>query len=717
LKAYVRSGMSVLLFLAILQVLVSCLAQAQDARGMVRADSLPVYAAMSPDSDVVYTLAHGSVVRITISMTSGDGSWCGISDIGSSAKLGYVRCNELDRQNLPSAATSGGGDLSSAHVDGVVANQPRSRDQEHWALAATAILATFNREPLNSLSSGGSTLSTKLTLQNWWGISNRDDLLRTLDWIDQGGHRQMFSTLGARTSNLSPDELSKAIGKLSPEDANSILVAHRYNEKYAAQSITGWDYARYINLCRWGVAAGYISEEEAWAHAMHAAAILQQTFTSWSEFGENYLVGREFWSLRQTKIDGQAMRTIYRKLLNDPDSPWRRIPWSLPLQPSGSTSLNSPNVPPGAQSVNSTAASSVCDGLRRDAASGQVSDAESILQTGSDSVNCRDSRGWTSLHYAAFNGQTKMIQIFVAHGADVDAIDNDGATPLHVAASTGHPDTIEALLQNGARIEARDHNGDTPLTNATSAGSAPATDVLLRHHASTEVRCCSHGGMLLNNAAFRGYADVVRLLLEHGAKIESRDDDGFTPLSTAAWYGQAEVVAILLEAHANVNTKAKNGATPLHGAAAKGFIESATLLLEHGAIVNAGDLHGFTPLHSAASNDQSLVAELLIARGAKMNARTDAGDTPLHWAAFNGRIDTATLLLAKGAEVNPGDKDGNTPLHWAAARGHIEMAELLIAHGADMNAKTRFGCTPLRGAYDYHQAAMAQVLLRHRTTQ
>jgi ankyrin repeat protein len=705
-----------LLFLSILQVLVSGLAQAQDVRGTVKSDSIPVYAAMSPDSDVVKTLARGSVVRITISVTSGDGSWCGISDIGSSAGLGFVRCDELDRQNVPSAATSGGGALSSARDEEVSANQPRSRTQERWALAASAILATFNQEPLNSLSSGGSALETKLLLQNWWSISNRDDLLQALDWIDQGGHRRMFATLGARTSNLSPDELSKAVSKLSSEDANSVLVAHRYYEKYAAQSITGWDYARYINLCRWGVAAGYISEEEAWARAMHAAAVLQQTFTSWSEFGENYLVGREFWSLRQTKIDGQAMRTLYRKLLNDPGSPWRRIPWSLPLQQSGSTIGNSPNVPPSAQSVDSSAASTACTALQRDAASGQVSDVELILKTRSDSINCRDPRGWTSLHYAAFNGQTKMIQIFVAHGADVNAIDDDGVTPLHVAAASSYPDTIEALLQSGARIDARDHNGNTPLTNAVLAGSAPAANVLLRYHASTEVRCCN-GGKLLNSAAVRGYADVVRLLLENGAKVESLDDDGFTPLNSAAWYGQTEVVALLLEAHANVNTRARNGATPLHGAAAKGFIESATLLLEHGAIVNAGDAHGFTPLHTAASNDQPQVAELLIARGAKINVRTDAGDTPLHWAAFNGRIDAATLLLAKGAEVSPSDKDGNTPLHWAAARGHVEMTELLIAHGANINAKTRFGCTPLRGAYDYHQAATAQMLIRYRATQ
>lgn len=680
--------MAFLLFLSILQVVAPNFARAQDVRGTVRADSVPVYAAMSPDSDVVSTLARGRVVRITISVTGGDGSWCGISDVDSSAKLGYVLCDKLDRQNAPGAETStrqwisSGGAVSPAPVDGA-ANQAPSRAQEHWALAASAILATFNREPLDSLSIRANVLETKRLLQDSWGISNHDEFLQALDWIDRAGHRQAFSALGARAAQLSPDELSKAVSKLGSEDANSVMVAHRYYEKYAAQSIAGWDYARYINLCRWGVTAGYISEEEALPRVMHAAQVLQQSFSSWGEFGENYLVGREFWSLRQTKIDGQAMRSIERKLLSDPGSAWNRIPWNLPLQQSSSTKQDAPSFPTGGQDAVSSGAGGGCDSLQRAAAGGQEADAESILQTEPALVNCRDSRGWTPLHYAAFNGQTKMILLLVARGAAVDAADKDGATPLHAAATSVHPDTIAPLLESGAAVNAPDHHGDTPLQDAASAGNA----------------------------------DAVSLLLAHGANLESRNNEGFTALNKAAWFGRTDMVALLLAANANANTRSRDGGTPLQGASAKGSVETATLLMDHGALVNNGDGHGFTPLHIAASNDQPQVAELLIARGAKINARTDAGDTPLHWAAFNGKLNAATLLLAKGAEVNPSDHDGNTPLHWAAARGHVEMTELLIDHGADINAKTRFGCTPLRGAYDFHQPATAQVLLRHRATQ
>jgi ankyrin repeat protein len=717
LTAYSRSRISIPILLSILLLpAFPHSLSGQEERGTVKVDSLPVYAEMSTDSDVVSTLARGKLLRITLSITTGDGMWCSVSDVDSRAKLGFVRCQDLDRQNVPSTAASAGGVLSSLPFDAASSSQPRSHAEEGRALAASAILSAFNHEPFDTLSSGGNVLGTRQMLQDWWSISNRDEFMKALDWIDQGGHRQLFSALGERTSTLSSEELSKVVSRLNSEDANSVMVAHRYYAKYATQSITAWDYARYINLCRWGVAAGYISEEDAWPRVVHAAQILQQSFSSWREFGENYLVGREFWSLRQTKVDGQAMRAMYQRLLDHPGSPWIRYSWDLPLQQSDSTKPGTPSLPQVAQSAGSTVGNGPCDALQRAAQSGQVSDVDSLLQNKTYSINCHDPRGWTPLHYAAFNGQAKIIPMLLAHGATVDAADNDGATPLHAAAAAGYADAIEALLQGGAKINALDHNGDTPLQNAAEAGSLPAADVLLRHHASIEERS-SKSPPPLNIAALRGYPDVARTLLEHGANVESRDNEGYTPLNSAVWFEHSDVVALLLAANANVNTRSSDGATPLHGAAAKGSVESATLLLEHGARVGAKNAHGFTPLHTAADSDQSEVAEFLVAHGADINARTDEGDTPLHWAAFDGRLNAAKLLLAKGAQINLSDKDGNTPLHWAAARGQVEMTELLIAHGANMKALTRFGCTPLRGAHDYHQEATAQVLLQHGATQ
>jgi hypothetical protein len=75
-----------------------------------------------------------------------------------------------------------------------------------------------------------------------------------------------------------------------------------------------------------------LSEGEAWEQIMKAARIIQGTFGSWKEFGENYLIGREYWSLSQTQKDGQVMRAAYTRLLANASSPWKRIPWALDLK-------------------------------------------------------------------------------------------------------------------------------------------------------------------------------------------------------------------------------------------------------------------------------------------------------------------------------------------------------------------------------------------------
>jgi hypothetical protein len=81
--------------------------------------------------------------------------------------------------------------------------------------------------------------------------------------------------------------------------------------------------------------AGYLTEDEAWDRIMPAAALLQKTFDSWKDFGENYLIGRQFWSYEQTKKEGQVFRDIYRKLLANSSSPWNRNPWDMELSMNG----------------------------------------------------------------------------------------------------------------------------------------------------------------------------------------------------------------------------------------------------------------------------------------------------------------------------------------------------------------------------------------------
>ena len=65
---------------------------------------------------------------------------------------------------------------------------------------------------------------------------------------------------------------------------------------------------------------------------MPAARILRAHFASWQEFGENYLLGREYWSYERTMANGKQYKQVVQQLLKDPDSPWNVCPWNTNLE-------------------------------------------------------------------------------------------------------------------------------------------------------------------------------------------------------------------------------------------------------------------------------------------------------------------------------------------------------------------------------------------------
>lgn len=204
-----------------------------------------------------------------------------------------------------------------------------------WALACPALLAENNGHRHDLLwclpATEENIKKEKRALSEWWGINSREDLLKNLNWLVSGGHREQFDNLvkfALGTAQL--DESNQALSQQSPQEFEEKLkLAKEYAPQLGFKSLLGWDYCRYIALCRWGTLCGYMSQEEAWQRIMPAARLLQNSFPSWKDLGANYLMGRRFWR-GDTKAQ-ENFEKCYKTLLTDPNSPWVKIPWKTNL--------------------------------------------------------------------------------------------------------------------------------------------------------------------------------------------------------------------------------------------------------------------------------------------------------------------------------------------------------------------------------------------------
>eukprot|EP01060_Flectonema_neradi_P031436 TRINITY_DN4769_c0_g1_i1.p1 TRINITY_DN4769_c0_g1~~TRINITY_DN4769_c0_g1_i1.p1 ORF type:complete len:494 (+),score=112.88 TRINITY_DN4769_c0_g1_i1:36-1484(+) len=160
--------------------------------------------------------------------------------------------------------------------------------------------------------------------------------------------------------------------------------------------------------------------------------------------------------------------------------------------------------------------------LREAAKEGDLSYVKGLATA--HSVDDVDERGFTALHWAAWNGHSDVVKLLCEVGAGLDCADEDGQTALHHACWFGHSECVRTLLAHGADPNQRDNEKETPLGAGARSGDH----------------------------------DVIRLLIQANADPSVSDKDGHNPVSRALKKGHTSV-ALLLEDYMRVYSRGKQG--------------------------------------------------------------------------------------------------------------------------------------------------------------
>ena len=206
----------------------------------------------------------------------------------------------------------------------------------------------------------------------------------------------------------------------------------------------------------------------------------------------------------------------------------------------------------------------------------------------------KDCREWATLliQQGVEKGDAARVKEMLSEEwADVKSVDSKGRTALVVAARSGQSEIVRLLLAEGAEVNSVGGGDEqSALAAAAQGGHTEVVEELLRAGANVKHSEFLSGNTALYYAAERGRVAIVEALLQKGAPPDGNGSrlNGAYPLIAATENGHTEAVRVLLEAGANANVQRTNWSTlktqsALQMAQSRNFAEIVLLLKQHGA--------------------------------------------------------------------------------------------------------------------------------------
>ncbi len=301
---------------------------------------------------------------------------------------------------------------------------------------------------------------------------------------------------------------------------------------------------------------------------------------------------------------------------------------------------------------------------------------------------------------AAWADDIPTARRLIEGGADVNHLSPTTESAFHIAASEGRLELLELTLAHGADVASLDSYRGTALIRAAERGHALLVGRLLRtpikvNHVNRLKYTALHEAVILGKST-AAYADTVRLLVAHGADVNlPAGEGGWAPLDAARDRAYAPVIATLEAALAAKAAAAPTVSAALLAAATAGDPDAAAIALRQGADLETRDRNGRTPLILAATHDRVDVARLLVALGADPDTQDAQQDSAWLVTGVTGSVAMLEALLPANPDLTLGNRFGGVSLIPASERGHVEYVRRVVQTDINVNHVNNLGWTAL----------------------
>lgn len=184
-------------------------------------------------------------------------------------------------------------------------------------------------------------------------------------------------------------------------------------------------------------------------------------------------------------------------------------------------------------------------GLLIDAIIGGNPDVIQILLQAGTNPN-QDSGYRSPLMWAVQKRNTKIVNMLLDHGANINFINSQDMTALDMARDQQYGEIVQLLLSRGAREKVSSAQRERALFSAIEEKDINKTELLLNKGADVDCLNDLHQTPLIRALIYKNH-EAAKLLLKHGAKVDTRDVNGNDALDIAQQNNNQDIEKLLLQ--------------------------------------------------------------------------------------------------------------------------------------------------------------------------